>query len=150
VVVRRLLFFIASFHLGRALGPWAIPWIEARAARFARLVRWVERLFLRAPRVVVLVMAGPTVSALAGVSWMRFGVFAPLAATSLLIRALLFLGFAAWLDDDIAIALSWLDRYWIPATVVMVSGVAYYEWQRRRRAESGRLSSLKDPAAAVE
>ena len=39
----------------------------------ARFVRWLERLFARAPRTVVLVLAGPTVSVLAGVSGMRAG-----------------------------------------------------------------------------
>jgi hypothetical protein len=132
-VLRRLLFFVACFHLGRSLGPWAIPWIEARAARFARVVRVAERLFARAPRLVVLAIAGPSVSALAGVAGMKLGVFAPLAATSLVFRALFYLGFAAWIDEYVALALAWIDRYWVPATLVMVTGVALHQWRRYAR-----------------
>ena len=68
VVGRRLLFYAASFQLGRDLGPAGIEWLEERAARFARWVRWIERLFNRASRTVVLVGTGPTIAALAGIS----------------------------------------------------------------------------------
>ncbi len=130
-VGRRMLFYLASFHLGRALGPRGIPWIEARAARFGRFVRWMERLFSRASHAVVLLMAGPTVSALAGISGMRAGVFVPLATLGLVLRALLVLGFAAWIREYIEVALAWIDEYWIPGTVVMVTLVALYRWRRR-------------------
>ncbi len=130
-VGRRLLFYLASFHLGRALGPLGIPWIEARAARFGRLVRWMERLFSRASHAVVLLMAGPTVSALAGISGMRAGVFVPLATLGLVLRALLVLGFAAWIREYIEVALTWIDEYWIPGTVLMVALVGVYRWRRR-------------------
>jgi membrane protein DedA with SNARE-associated domain len=130
-VLRRLLFYLASFQLGRALGPVGIPWIEARAALLGRFVRFVERLFARAPRLVVLVMTGPTVSALAGISKMRTAVFVPLAALGLVVRMLITLGFAEWLREYLEIALAWIDEYWIPGTVVMVSLVAVYRWRRR-------------------
>ena len=130
-VGRRMLFYLASFHLGRALGPRGIPWIEARAARFGRFVRWMERLFARASHAVVLLMAGPTVSVLAGISGMRAGVFVPLATLSLVLRALLVLGFAAWIREYIEVVLAWIDEYWIPGTVVMVALVGVYRWRRR-------------------
>ena len=76
IVLRRMLFYVTSYNLGRALGPRGIPWIEARAARFARFVRYIERLFGRAPQVIVLTMVGPTVSAIAGISGMRLRLFA--------------------------------------------------------------------------
>ena len=131
LVGRRLLFYLPSFHLGRALGPLGIPWIEARAARFGRFVRWMERLFARASHAVVLGMAGPTVSVLAGISGMRATVFVPLATLSLVVRALLVLGFAAWMREYIEVALTWIDEYWIPGTVVMVALVGVYRWRRR-------------------
>ena len=130
-VLRRLAFYLASFHLGRSLGPMGIPWIEARAARFAAFVRWLERLFSRAPRAVVLFLSGPTVSALAGISGMRAGVFVGLAGTSLFVRMLLVLGFAEWMRAYVEIALAWIDEYWIPGTVVMVALVGLYHWRRR-------------------
>jgi membrane protein DedA with SNARE-associated domain len=131
VVGRRLLFYLASFHLGRALGPLGIPWIEARAARFGRFVRWMERLFAKAPHAVVLLMSGPTVSILAGISGMRAAAFVPLATLSLVLRALLVLGLAAWIQEYIEIALVWIDEYWVPGTVLMVALVGVYRWRRR-------------------
>lgn len=133
-VLRRLLFYTASFHLGRALGPWAIPWVEARAARFGRLVRIAERLFGRAPRLVVLLFAGPIVSVLAGTSGMDRRTYFALATPNLIVRALLVLGFATWLEAYLAIALAWIRAWWLPATVVLAAGVAFVTWRRRARA----------------
>ena len=130
-VGRRLLFYLACFHLGRALGPLGIPWIEARAAHFARFVRWMERLFARASHTVVLLMSGPTVAALAGISGMRTRVFVPLATASLAARMLLVLGFAEWIRVYIEIVLAWIDEYWVPGTVVMVALVVTYRLTRR-------------------
>ncbi len=129
-VGRRMLFYLPSFYLGRALGPLGIPWIEARAARFGRFVRWMERLFARASHAVVLLMVGPTVSVLAGISGMRAAAFFPLATLSLVLRASLVLGFAAWIREYIELALAWIDEYWIPGTLVMVTLVALYRWRR--------------------
>jgi hypothetical protein len=57
-IARRLVFYTATFYLGRALGPYAVQWVEARARHFGRFVRFVERLFARAPRLVVLARPG--------------------------------------------------------------------------------------------
>ncbi len=130
-VARRMGFYLPSFHLGRALGPAGIPWVEARAARVGRYMRWLERLFSRASHAIVVLMTGPMVSALAGISGMRARVFFPLATLSLVARMVLVLGFAAWIREYIEIALAWIDEYWIPGTVVMVAGVAIYRWRRR-------------------
>ena len=130
-VVRRMLFYLASLHLGRAVGPTGIVWIEARAARFGRFVRWVERLFARASHAVVLLMTGPTVSALAGTSGMRTSVFVSLAIPGLVLRMLLVLGLAEWFREPIEALLALIAEYWLPGTVVMVTGVALHQWRRR-------------------
>jgi membrane protein DedA with SNARE-associated domain len=130
-VSRRLLFYLASFHLGRALGSVGIPWIEARAARFGQFVRFIERLFARAPRLVVLVLSGPTVAALAGISKMSLAAFVPLSLLSLTVRMLITIYFAEWMREYIELTLAWIDEYWIPGTVLMVAGVALYRWRRR-------------------
>jgi hypothetical protein len=137
LVVRRLIFYLGCFQLGRALGPWAIPWVESRSRTFGRFLRFLERLFNRAPYAVVLVMSGPSVSALAGVSGMQTGAFLSLATASLAVRVLLVMGFAAWIRVYVEIALTWIDAYWIPATAVTASGVVLHQlWQRRSRARS--------------
>jgi hypothetical protein len=132
LVVRRLLFYLGCFQLGRTLGPWAIPWVESRSRHFGRFLRFLERLFNRAPHAVVVAMSGPSVSALAGVSGMQTGVFLPLATVSLAVRVLLVMGFAAWIRVYVEIAVAWIDTYWIPATALTASGVVLYQlWQRR-------------------
>jgi len=131
VVGRRMLFYLASFHLGRALGPAGIVWIEARAARFGRFVRWLERLFQRASYPIVFFASGPTLSALAGASGMRPVTFAALAAPGLVLRALVVLGVAASLRGYIEVVLAWIDAHWVPGTIVMLALVALYRWRRR-------------------
>jgi membrane protein DedA with SNARE-associated domain len=143
-VGRRMLFYRACFHLGDALGPSGITWIETRAARFARFVRWLERLFARASHAVVLTMAGPTVSALAGISGMRAGVFTLLATLGLIARMLALLVLAEWLRGPIESFRALIDEYWVPGTVVIVSIIAVHHWRRRKTASRGMLDP--DPA----
>jgi membrane protein DedA with SNARE-associated domain len=131
VVVRRMLFYLASFHLGRALGPAGISWIEARAAHFGRFVRWLERIFLRASYPIVFLFSGPTLSALAGVSGMRPRTFAALAASGLVVRAILVIAVAASVRGYIELVLAWIDDHWVPGTVAMLVLVALYLWRRR-------------------
>ncbi len=138
---RRMGFYLTLFYLGRALGPRGITWIEARAGSFGRFVRWVERLFARASHLVVLVGIGPTVSALAGISGMRVGVFLALGSASLLARLLVVLGFAELLREPIEQLLALIDDYWIPGTVVLVIGIAIYHWRRAEKSREGAAAS---------
>jgi len=131
VVTRRMLFYLASFHLGRALGPSGIGWIEARAAGFARFVRWLEQVFRRASHPIVFLLSGPTLSALAGASGMRPRVFVALATPGLVLRAIVVLGVAATVRPALEAVLAWIDEHWIPGTVAMLAIVALYRWRRR-------------------
>ncbi len=142
-VLRRMVFYLACFQMGRGLGPSGVEWLEARAARFARFVRWIERLFRRAPHAVVLVMAGPTVSGLAGMTGMRAAAFVSLALTSLVMRMLVVLGFAEILREPIAWLLLRIDEFWVPGTVILVLGALFYQWRRIRlaRARVARLAA---------
>ena len=133
-VSRRMIFYLPCFHLGRALGPAGIPWIEARAARFGYFVRWLERLFSRASHVVVFTMAGPTVSGLAGISGMRAGVFVALASLGLVARMLLLLAFADWLRGPIEAVRALIYAYWVPGTLGIVAIIALQRWRRRSAA----------------
>ncbi len=136
---RRMAFYLASYHLGRALGPPGIDWIAARSRHFGRFVRWLEKLFARASHVVVLAMAGPTGCLLAGISGMHALVFSALATLGLGLRLLVILSLAEWLRVYIEALLEWIDAYWIPATVVMVTGVLVYRWRR-----GSSLSAMED------
>jgi hypothetical protein len=139
-VLRRMLFYFACFQLGRGLGPSGVVWLEARAARFARFVRWIEALFKRAPHLVVLLMAGPTVSGLAGMSGIRTVPYLSLATASLVMRMLFILGFAEILRGPIMEVLDWIDENWVPGTLVLVLATLVYQWRRIRRARRIRLT----------
>lgn len=131
VVVRRLLFYLPCFRLGETLGGAAIEWIEARAAYAGRLVRWIERLFARAPHAVVLLLPDPSVSTLAGISGMPLPRFTALAVAGLALRALIVLRFARWLRGPLSALLELIDRYWIPGTALLVTAIALAQWRRR-------------------
>lgn len=138
---RRLLFYAATFFLGRALGPLAIQWVEARARHFGRFVRFIEGWFAKAPRLVVLVAAGPTVSALAGMSGMRLGTYLTLAGVGLAARLWIWIQFAGLFRGPIEQLLAWIDEYWVPGTVVLVTVIAVTQWRRVRAARAARAAA---------
>lgn len=136
--LRRMAFYLACFQLGRALGPSGVAWLEQRAARFARIVRWIEAWFAKAPRLVVLLFVGPTVSALAGMSGMPLGTYLVLTSLSLVPRLLVLVGFGELLREPIEWLLAWIDLNWVPITVVMVVGfLGFQAWRSRRARGSG-------------
>jgi membrane protein DedA with SNARE-associated domain len=135
---RRVVFYAATFYLGRALGPYAVQWVEARARHFGRFVRFLERLFARAPRLVVLGAAGPTVSALAGMSGMRLSTFLALATVGLAVRLWVWIQFADVLRGPIEQVLAWIDEYWVPGTIVLVAIIGVTQWRRVRAARAAR------------
>jgi membrane protein DedA with SNARE-associated domain len=135
---RRLLFYGATFFLGRALGPFAIQWVEARARFFGRFVRFIERLFAKAPRLVVLSAAGPTVSTLAGMSGMALPTFLTLATVGLVVRLWIWIQFADLFQGPIEQLLAWIDEYWIPGTLVLVTFIGISQWRRVRAARAAR------------
>jgi hypothetical protein len=131
-VGRRAVFYLPCFLLGRTLGPATIGWIEARAARLAGFVRWLERLFARAPRLVVPALPGPTVSALAGISGMPLSVFLGLAAAGTFARMLLYLYFGDWLSAPLGVVRDWVFGYRVPITALVLAALALQQWRRRR------------------
>jgi membrane protein DedA with SNARE-associated domain len=133
---RRLVFYAVTFYLGRALGPYAVEWVEARARHFGRFVRFLERLFAKAPRLVVLGAAGPTVSALAGMSGMRLSTYLMLAAVGLAVRLWIWIQFADVFRGPIEQVLAWIDEYWVPGTIVLVAILLVAQWRRLRAARA--------------
>jgi len=134
VTARRMLFYLASFYLGQALGPPGVLWIEARARRFGRFVRWLEGIFGRWGRAVILLAVGPTTSALAGISGMSVRTFTLLAVPSLVVRLVAIVLLADWLEAEIRIALDWIEAHWVEGTLVMILGVAGWQLYNLRRA----------------
>jgi len=130
-ITRRMAFSVTCFYLGRALGPSALDWLEARAPRAGRFYRWLERLFQRASHIVVFLLPGPGVSAIAGSSGMRAPVYVPLVALGLLLRMILVLLLGEWLREPLVALLALIEEYWVPGTIVLVVAVGIYRWRWR-------------------
>ena len=132
-VSRRAAFYLPCFFLGRALGPAALQWLDAQMSGIARFVRWLERLFVRAPHAVVFALPGPAMSTIAGDSGMRTVVFVPILVAGLMARMLIVIWIGEWLRGPIETILAWIKEYWVPGTVVMVAATLVYQrWQRSR------------------
>jgi hypothetical protein len=54
---------------------------------------------------------------------------------------LLLLTFAEWLRAPIEVVREWIYEYWVPGTLVIVTGIALQRWRRRgaRNGASGKL-----------
>lgn len=138
-VLRRLAFYTPCYFLGRALGPIALIWIETRARWFAPWVRWLEGLFKRSGRIVMLVMAGPTISTLAGISGMRLAPYLTLATLSLCFRLVFYYEFADAFREPIAEFLALLEGYRAPGTLLLVAGILVWQLIQRRRRPPAQL-----------
>jgi membrane protein DedA with SNARE-associated domain len=73
--LRRVLTGLGAYGLGYLYGRAAIEWVEQRHPRLARLVRFVERLFVRFGVALLVIAPAPTVAVLAGAARSRVGVF---------------------------------------------------------------------------
>lgn len=135
-VFRRMAFYVPSFLLGRALGPYGIVWLEQRAARLGRFFRWLERLFGRAPRTVVFLMPGPGVATIAGASGMAARSYVLLVAAGLVVRMIVLIAIADWAREPLEAVLAWIERNRLPGTIAIVIGVAIYQLRKRRRRSS--------------
>lgn len=133
VVPRRLLFQIPSFRLGRALGPRGLAWLELRAVHFARLVRWFERLFLRAPALVLLCLPRASTSSIAGSAGMAERRFIALITAGNLLRLGIVIALGEALREPIEGLLAWIDRWWKEGTALILIGVALTRWRQGRR-----------------
>lgn len=130
--LRRLAFYLPCFLLGRTLGQRALLWLEARYRGAARFIRWLDRIFQRAPRPAVFLLLGPVMSTIAGNARMPLATWIPLVAAGLVLRMVVIVWFGEWLREPIEIVLSWFDEYWIPGTIVLVAGTGLYQWRKRQ------------------
>jgi membrane protein DedA with SNARE-associated domain len=133
-VGRRAAFSVPFFYIGRALGPIAVQWLELRSPRAGQAVRWLERLFRRfekASFAVVFFLPGPAISTIAGDSGMRSVVYLSMLVAGLVFRMLITLWIGDWLRGPIEILVGWIDQYRVPGTVVLVAGIAFYQWRQR-------------------
>jgi len=133
VVLRRTVFYLASFYMGRALGPVAVDWLQFRSPRTARFITWLQAMFLRAAHAVVFFLPGPAMSTIAGSAGMRARVFLPLVVLGLVARMILVIEVAERFRGPIEWILGWVDEYWIPGTVLIVAAMGIYQWKSKRQ-----------------
>ncbi len=134
--VRRVLGLLALYGFGWAHGQGAMGFIERRAGRLGKMLRWVERGLSRHGVWVVLVAPAPAVCVMAGVAETRLG--RTVAAMS--VGQLLWV-IAAWKFGDLISALTapfveFLSAHVLEATLACVLAVAVWQgwaYLRRRR-----------------
>ncbi len=144
-VSRSAAFSVPCFYLGRAAGPVAVQWLESRSPRLGRAIRWLERIFRRFERgsfALILLFPGPAMSTIAGDSGMRPGVYLSMLIAGLVLRMQIVLWVGDWLREPIEIVVGWIEQYWVPGTVVLVAGIAFY--RRRQRLRAARTEASPD------
>jgi membrane protein DedA with SNARE-associated domain len=130
---RKLMSSMLGFGLGRAYGADGLRWAERRYPRTGKFLRWLERGLAAAGPLLVVLMPGPAVCALAGVARMRASLVLPLAT----------IGNVGWmtvtwhvgeaLGKWILPILAWVQAHVWEATAVCVAAVLLHQWWRRRK-----------------
>lgn len=130
---RRLLASVLAFYIARAYGGAGIPWVKARYPKHASKLDLLERVFRRAGPLVVFVMPGPLVAALAGATSMRLPVFLPIAAAGhacwVYVNYKVGEALSAWLKP----ALAFIDQHALTLTALSIALVFAYSLRRRRK-----------------
>jgi membrane protein DedA with SNARE-associated domain len=132
---RSLTFSAVSYLLGTAMGEPGLVWLDQRAVRTARFVRWLERFFLRWSYFAVIIFPLGVMAGVAGVSRMRPVGFFTCATVGIALRLSLYIWLASSIREPIMALLEFIRAHQLPATAVCVVGVASYQlikWKRRR------------------
>ena len=140
VVVRRVVGLAALYAIGWVYGQAAVLFVEGRAVRTGRFLRWLEHSLERWGAGVLLVLPMPTVVIVAGVAGTRL-------RTSMLAVVLgqCFWTTATWFFGDAVLELTtpvveFLARHVPGATLVcavIIVATQARTWLRRRRAPEG-------------
>ncbi len=136
--LRSLAFTAVSYFLGKSLGEPGLVWIEQRAEKAGRFVRWLERFFQRWSYLAVFVFPLGVMACVAGVARMRpYGFFAA-ATAGITFRLSLYVLLADSIRGPIMRLLEFIRVYQVPATVVLVVGIGTYQvYKRTRRGSQG-------------
>lgn len=152
-VPRRVFGMYAAWAVGAAFGGAALGFIEGRYPRVLRVVRFVERAFLRTGPALLVVWPSYTLSSIAGVVRTPLGRF--LLATTLgqVGYVLLSFYFGREVGDVIDRFLVWLREHVVHATLVCVGAVGVQlllRVHRRRRQRRARRSAHAVAATVPE
>jgi hypothetical protein len=131
--LRRFVFYVPFFELSRDLGAPALELLDRRMRGLRPYIGFLQRVFAFAPHVFVLISPGPVMATLAGSGGVRRGAYVPLVLVGLCLRLWIWLVIAEWAREPIEALLAWIDRYWVPGTVLLVTALVLYHWRQRRR-----------------
>ena len=138
--LRSLTFTTFSYFLGRSLGEPGLVWLEQKAERAGRFVRWLEGFFLRWSYLAVFVFPLGVMACIAGVARMRPGGFFLAATLGLALRMTLYILLADAIRGPIMILLDWLRTNQFAATVAVAGSIAGYQiYKYRRRSRQASL-----------
>ncbi len=149
--VRHLLFTGFSFWLGRTIGEPGIGWLEARAEKTGRFVRWLQRFFNRWGYFAVFVFPLGVMAAIAGMAQMSPTGFFAVAIVGIVARLALLSLVATSLREPILWLLEIIREWQGPATlacIAVVGGWQFLKW-RKRQAEPREEPVLYSPSTAT-
>ncbi|MEZ4324342.1 MAG: hypothetical protein R3B40_03930 [Polyangiales bacterium] len=152
-VPRRVFGMYAAWAVGAAFGGAALGFIEGRYPRVLRLVRFIERAFLRTGPALLVVWPSYTLSSIAGVVRTPLGRF--LAGTTLgqVGYVLLSFYFGREVGDVTDRFLVWLRDHVVHATLVCVGAVGLQvvlRLRRRARERRARGSATEQGASTSD
>lgn len=130
--LRSLTFTTFSYFLGRSLGEPGLVWLEQRAERAGRFIRWLERFFLRWSYWAVFIFPLGAMACIAGVARMRPVGFFVTATIGIAFRMSLYILLADSIRGPIMNLLEWIRTYQVPATLVLVGTIATYQLYKHK------------------
>lgn len=131
-LVRRMLFTFVAYWLGRSLGEPGLVWLEQRAQKSARFVRWLERFFKDWSYLAVVAFPHGAMASIAGIAKMRPIGFFPCALVGITIRLVLLYMLASQIRGPIMMLLEFIRAYQLPVTGAVIGAVLAYQYWKRR------------------
>ncbi len=141
--LRHMAFTTFAFILGRTIGEPGIVWLEARAEKTGRFVRWLQGFFNRWGYFAVFVFPLGAMAAIAGMARMNPKGFFSVAIAGVVVRLGLLALVASSLREPILWFLELVRRWQGPATLGCVALVAVWQfWKWRKRQADPERGSL--------
>lgn len=142
-VPARMLGSVVGYMVGTTYGEQSIAWMQARYPRMGRMVRILERWFVRAAPLLLFAWPGPLFCALAGAGGMRPWLWFVLATAGQTVQVAVAYVLGEKLSVWLAPIVEFFGKYTLWTTVVCVLLVVLYHWWRRPRT-SGELDALSE------
>ena len=131
-IVRAAAVLTLYYCFGRRYGEAALRWVEERAGRSMRPVRWIERQFHRGRYPIVVAFPGSLTAMLGGADRMAFAPFIVVAMLATSARLVVFRLLANLFADPLLDVLDWVSHNQLWLTVVSVGSVfVYVLWTNR-------------------